>query len=621
MKIRPLSHTLAVVLTLGLLDGGVRALKAIAAGDLIGQGLTRVAGVMLRTSVNLAVLQALGVIAFVWLVWLLIARLGKDEQKALRVISIGILALIGAILADAALKRFTVYTLATAIEQFFVRFAETFSGELSGGELVGLFVKHAGVAVFLVLCFVVLVVLYKWMARFDLKRIYFRRWLPRGTLIAAGAVSALVVAAANVTLAVDARVNRPSGPNVILVCIDALRADHLGAYGNPENVSPFMDTLAEGGVIFRNVMSQSSWTKTSVAAFMTSEFGMIGRVARREDVLPASVITLAEIMQQARYKTGALVSNPWLQKKFGFTQGFDEYDDSAAETLRIDQDRIYEFLRRHNREPFFLYLHFMDVHNPYNAPGEYHDMFVEEPGEYYYQNGPADLSDVDLEYLRGLYQGEIRYIDDKIRALFEFLDREGLLGDTAVIITSDHGDEFQEHGGLGHGTTLYSELLRIPLFIAPNEKLFGPLATEVELPVRAVDIMPTVVDISGVVLPESIDIDGVSLMGLVTSRPGGDVPRRFIGGVVSVHSGESSLTCIEGDYKYIHNITRDSGELYNVIWDPSDRVNLVDSIPTVSRDMRERLLADLEELFPPGKIEKTSIDDKTIKKLKAVGYL
>ena len=619
MKSRSLSYTLAVVLTLGLLGGGIRALKAIIAGDLIGQGLTRVAGVVLQTFLNLATVQALGVVAFVWIVWLLLARRENGEQKALRFNAIAVLALISAILVDAALKRFTVYTLPTAIEQLVVRFGEAFSGELSGGELVKLFVKHGGVVLFLALYFAALVLFYKWMARFDLKKLYFRHWLPPGALVAAGAVSAIILVAVNVTLAIDARINRPTEPNVILICIDALRADHLGAYGNPADVSPFMDALAEDGVMFRNVMSQSSWTKTSVATFMTSDFGMVGRVARKEDVLPASVITLAEIMQQARYKTGALVSNPWLQKEFGFAQGFDEYDDSAVETQRIDQNKIYEFLRRHKGTPFFLYVHFMDVHHPYDAPGEYHEMFVDEPGEYYYENGPSNLSEVDLEYMRGLYQGEIRYLDDRIKVLFEFLDREGLRDNTAVVFTSDHGDEFQEHGGLGHGTTLYNELLHVPLFIAPNEKLFGRLPIEVERPVRGVDILPTILDISGVAPPESID--GVSLMGLVTRRPDGAVPKRFVGGVVSMHSGESYLTLIDGDYKYIYNITRNDGELYNVIYDPLDRINLADSIPAVAFDMRDKLLADLDEFFAGGEIEKTSIDEKTIKKLKALGYL
>lgn len=619
MKTRPITRMLAAVFVLGFVVGGARAIGAIVSGDLLGQGLTRVAGVVARTSLNAALLQALVFMAFVWIVWILFARRGENEQRELRLITIAVLALIAAFLVDATLKKFTVYTLRSAVERLFVRSGEVVSGELSRGELVKLFVKHGGEALFLVLSAGLLVLLYQWMARFDLKKIYFRKRLSASALVAAGAVSAFVVAAVNVAMTVDARVHRPAGPNVIFICIDALRADHVGAYGNPVNVSPFMDTLAREGVMFRRAMAQSSWTKTSVATFMTSDFGMIGRVARQADVLPASAVTLAEAMQQARYATGALVANPWLEEEFGFKQGFDEYDASAAETFRIDQDRIYDFLRRHQRTPFFLYLHFMDVHHPYDAPGEYKEMFVEEPGVYRYKKGPSDLNDVDLAYLRARYQGEIRYLDEKIKALFGVLEAEGLRDNTVVVFASDHGQEFQEHGGLGHGTTLYSELLSVPLFIAPNEKQLGPLKKEIDVAVRNVDILPTILDICGVTPPEGIH--GVSLMGLVAGDPQSAVPEKFVSGLVSVVSDETYVARIEGGYKYIHNATRDAGELYDVTSDPADRINLADSLPAVAHDMREKLMADLEALYAGGKIEKTSIDEKTIKKLKGLGYL
>lgn len=420
----------------------------------------------------------------------------------------------------------------------------------------------------------------------------------------------------------ESRTNKTDGPNVIFICIDTLRADHLGSYGYERETSPFIDELAQKGIRFANVTSQSSWTKTSAASFLTSQYGMLSRMENEEDKLPLETNTLAEILKNAGYATGALISNPWLLPQFNFDQGFDHYDAEYVKdemARRINVNHITEYLDNIRENKFFLYLHFMDVHNPYAPPAPYNRMFAGEKGRYQYHNGLMKINSEDLNKSMGLYDGEIRFLDDKIRDLFSYLDKHELLKNTIVIINSDHGEEFMEHGGMGHGATLYREQLHVPLFILPP----GGIDMErsiIPSPVRNIDILPTILDMLNI--EPAADIDGVSLLDLIK---GGDdlLTRPGLSRVVS-HGLKDRLTSLsKGEYHYIYNISKDLKELYDLQSDPEEKNNLVGTKAELAETMHDEMEKLTQEYLGSNtsSASKTSINKQTLDTLKSLGYV
>ncbi|HDZ62711.1 MAG TPA: hypothetical protein ENH40_06165, partial [Nitrospirae bacterium] len=209
-------------------------------------------------------------------------------------------------------------------------------------------------------------------------RDFFERAVGKNYFLKLALIPAALLILLNLYPLVSSETDIADKPNVIFICIDTLRADHLGIYGYERNTSPYMDKLAESGVVFTNVASQSSWTKTSTATFMTSTYNMLDRVKTEEDKLPLEVNTLAEILKNNGYTTGAIIANPWLLPQFAFNQGFDYYNSSyvADKTRRrIKVEDAIDYIDKNKSKNFFLYLHFMDVHNPYDPPAPFNTMF------------------------------------------------------------------------------------------------------------------------------------------------------------------------------------------------------------------------------------------------------
>lgn len=297
--------------------------------------------------------------------------------------------------------------------------------------------------------------------------------------------------------------------NVVLVCIDTLRADHLGAYGYDRNpTTPNLDRLAESSMLFEDVWATSGWTKPSVPSFLTGtlpcqhgvyEGSARARIGAVTDVLPEDLETLAERFQQEGYQTAAFVKNAQLRRGNGFEQGFDTYRDEVGDAQEIRWQATDWLDARDERRPFFVYLHLLDVHWPYPVPDEYASRFASPEDATRFRGGDSRaLRDAindgevpfgkrDRDALRDLYDGALSYVDEQLGQLLGALADRGLRDSTVVSVMSDHGEEFGERGRIGHGHGLSEGLLRVPWIL----HVPGRAPRRHAAPVSLLDLFPT----------------------------------------------------------------------------------------------------------------------------------
>ncbi len=456
----------------------------------------------------------------------------------------------------------------------------------------------------------------------------------------------------------------------MLICVDALRGDRLGYQDYERDTSPTIDALARRGARFRYCFSTYPQTSPSVASLFTSLYPSAHKKTAEAGItLTSSVAMLAETFRQSGYRTAAVATNPNLSPGFGYEQGFEYfcYVTGRARYSFVKRDQTYsgtqtevrhsdaahygrgdaanqaalEWLERTSaqREPFFLYLHYMDVHNPYVAPDPYRAMFVDEKGIDRYCNGvpKAPVSDGDLRYMSGLYDGEIRYLDDLLAQLVADLGQRGLLEDTYLVFLADHGDEFLEHGGLGHGETLFRELLHVPLF------LVGPRipAREVESAVSTIDVYPTLCELAGIEIPAHVQ--GESLVPFFDqqgearrSRPvfaecadlrmRGDAhsPDKQKGARSIGRSGDKTgpgFSIVDEQWHLIHRAGRT--ELYRYRDDPREAVDLAAEQGAEVERLLDSAEQVLQESRARGRVIETQavdVDAGTRAQLEALGY-
>ncbi|MEE9608780.1 MAG: sulfatase, partial [Myxococcota bacterium] len=261
-------------------------------------------------------------------------------------------------------------------------------------------------------------------------------------------------------------------PNVILVSIDTLRADHLAAYGYPRSTSPFLDTgLSELGVVFENVVAAATTTDPSHMTMFTSLPPSLHGATAAVRSLDVPVITLAEAFRAGGFATAAFTENGPLDYNRGFGRGFGEYLENKSPYIMAPLGQIdrtlghaRRWLERSRDRPFFLFVHTFQVHSPYAPPEAYRTLFNDASEEAPPVSARAGR-DPQVEDLVRNYDREIRYVDDELRAFFEWLGDEGLLENSFFIVTSDHGEGFYEHGSLGHGALPHEELLGVPLIL------------------------------------------------------------------------------------------------------------------------------------------------------------
>lgn len=284
----------------------------------------------------------------------------------------------------------------------------------------------------------------------------------------------------NLSLFLYSHFHQPNSPNVVIFLIDSLKRDHLGVYGYERNTSPVIDMLAQEGIVYYNAISQCSWTSPSVSSLFTALYpsvhGVVHRGSKKSHCLDYRLITLAEVFKNEGYSTGAFVANPNIIPGLQYHQGFDEF---FAEYLREPDlrapelnERAYQWIASNRKTPFFTYIHYMDVHTPYRPPEPYDKIFqseftksLEKEEFYSLKNGGKESTKNNIDFFIDQYDGEIRFTDFHIGKFLELLDKLRVLENTIIIVTSDHGEQFFEHGNHGHGWSLYGEEIRIPLVI------------------------------------------------------------------------------------------------------------------------------------------------------------
>lgn len=454
-------------------------------------------------------------------------------------------------------------------------------------------------------------------------------------LVAAGG-EVRVVRPAVVTLDVRQRPEWKRPRNVLVYLIDTLRADKLSPY-NPETRvrTPGLSRFLEGATTMARAQTQENWTKPSVATLLSSLMPWEHTAVRGESVLPASVTLLPEVLKERGFHTGSFIANGYVSDRFGFRQGWDTYRNYIREGRRTPAQYVaadvLEWLDdRPTDEPFFLYVHTIDPHVPYRPPEEFLAMYADGP-----YDGPVDfrrdatlleniklgrirLRARDRERLEALYDGEISYHDVHFAAILDGLTRRGLDRDTMVVITSDHGEEFWDHGSVGHGHNVYQELLHVPMFVRLPGVTDGLRA--VDAPVGLVDVMPTILDALGQEIPE--DIAGESFLPLLLGQ---DVPAPrfavsgFMDGWRTIVLGRTKLIQRTADHFMLHDLVEDPGEQRDVAAERPIAVRY-------ARGMLGLALAKADEPIPRARPRRhdatdTEIDDETAAQLRALGYV
>jgi len=376
---------------------------------------------------------------------------------------------------------------------------------------------------------------------------------------------------------------RTSSPlNIVIYLIDALRADHLGCYGYDRPVSPRIDGFSESGVLFEKAQAQTSWTRASVASIFTGLMPQVHGANDDDDALSESVTTIAEYLQTAGYQTAGFSANGNAGPNVGFAQGFDIFRHIGAarsEELGVEYSKWLNDLK--DDQPFFLWVHAVDPHVPYMPPNVFRDRFA--PGVTDRELGsvariaslsrhPDRLSKRVISNLKDLYDAEIAANDRSFGALLDVLKNRGLEDNTVVILLSDHGEEFYDHGGWTHGKTLYGEVLNIPLIIRfPG----GPWGERIDRVVQHVDILPTILDFVGIDVPTGIQ--GHCLTDLLTEEGRQNWPNQSFSYLDL--RGRVGSTVFDGRWKMIHFQDRGRGSLPKLFFIPTDHNETTDLFP------------------------------------------
>ncbi|MEK7792875.1 MAG: sulfatase [Candidatus Hydrogenedentota bacterium] len=416
-------------------------------------------------------------------------------------------------------------------------------------------------------------------------------------------------------------------PNIIVVLIDTLRADHLALYGYEERVAPFLAKLGSAGTVFDHAFSTSSWTAPSTASVFTSLYphrhgiihGMVFHQALMdkmkrtgEQVVPInsfsdSLTTLPSVLHSAGYATVGIATNINIGDEIGYSRGFDRFVNERNMPVEDVYDRIVQWKNDIlNAAPYFLYLHLNDAHEPYARRDPYYTR-----------------ADGENENNRALYLSEIGYIDEYLPKIFDAL---GLDDNDIVVLVSDHGEEFLDHGDIFHNKTLYAEL---------NHSVFLVRGPGISVQRRAenvslIDVMPTVVEFAGASMPE--ERDGVSLVPLLTNGPGAEALSRELNDriLIAHRSGDTRgqqsserevWAAAHENWKLIRKADG-TLELYDHATDPTEHNDVAKANPTIVEELSLSLepYRDRANWGDAG-VSNVEMNEQTIETLKSLGYV
>lgn len=436
--------------------------------------------------------------------------------------------------------------------------------------------------------------------------------------------------------------------SAVLVSVDTLRPDHLGCYGYYRETSPAIDALADDGTLFLNTYASSPWTLPSHVSLLTSLNGVRHQVYYEDDKMSPDQITLADLMRAGGFMTAAFTDGGFLSRVYGFSRGFDSYQEREDGVLSQDsamriRRMASRWLDRHKEKDFFLFLHTYQPHDPYACPRPYATMFLEDNPVWRSLNlrghlgGYAgiyrELPEKERQNIIGLYDGEIRYTDEAlVRPLVGKLKELGLYDSSLIILTSDHGEEFFDHRSWTHGHQLYDEALKVPLVIKfPKGRFKGQRPGSI---VRLVDIMPTILEEFGIPTV-ALAMDGRSLFPVLRGKERGD--RSFLAdigdNILKSHAGRKTAMNSGRDKMILNKPYSPEDllfftspprlvppvEMFDLSEDPQEKRNLADERPAAARALNERMVEIYRKAGrrQPVKVE---LDEPLKERLRALGY-
>ncbi|MFC2164697.1 sulfatase [Acidobacteriota bacterium] len=438
--------------------------------------------------------------------------------------------------------------------------------------------------------------------------------------------------------------------SVILISLDTLRADHLGCYGYSRDTSPGIDKLAEDSAVFLNTFATSPWTLPSHVSLLTALNCINHQVYNSDEKMDPSIKTLADFLRSKGYFNSAITGGGYVSGIFGLNKGFDSYhvrgqlnDSDSAEKAT---QGVLDFIERNKDRNFFFFLHSYQIHSPYFPPPPYDEMFLAEDAEWKkvnlgelrlnHQHRFKPLSDKQRQNIIDLYDGEIRYTDEKlISPIINKLKSLNLYDDTMIILTADHGEEFFEHKSWAHSHSVYDETIKVPMIVKSfNSEHAG---RRIEKYARLVDAMPTILEALGIDHSDNY-MDGESLYSLLLDNSESTEERIFLS-ELAPYAGENhiprKIAINQGRNKLIINdkfSPEDLAyytfpppeiqkmEIYDLTKDPREILNLIKKEPSMAR----RLIDFMNARYKQNKKVKTNkakIDEELNEQLRALGYI
>lgn len=454
--------------------------------------------------------------------------------------------------------------------------------------------------------------------------------------------------------------------SVLFCLIDTCRADRMSVYGHDRPTTPFLEEIASRGVVFERCYSQAPWTKPSMAALLTSRYPSETGVYKLFQRLPGRFETFPEVLAKAGWHTAGFSANPIMGEFSNYTQGFREFVEStqvnqanpiqfASGSAAKLNEYVLPWLRRNESWPVFLYVHSVDPHEEYSPAEPYLEAFADPDEVEAYRMEWSELletrppvpgnhvtqwnfeqAEIDPEPFIAtgldLYDADIRANDAEIERLWSKIQEDGWGDDVVFVLTSDHGEEFFEHGGTSHGYSLYRELLHVPLILYAPGLL--PAGKRVEEPVRSIDIYPTLLDLLDLEAPAGLT--GRSLLPLVHEHSEEPAPRVFSeqtedpGGRQLGSAAGVALSVVDGDRKFILNLRspyrreRPRHELYDLATDPGELRNLAEQAPEAAVAYERLLLgwsaANLGHAAIAEDVDASTLDPELLEGLEALGY-
>ncbi len=455
---------------------------------------------------------------------------------------------------------------------------------------------------------------------------------------------------------------------VILIIGDTLRRDHLDAYGYSRSTAPVLSRMAAEGVLFQDTQSQATWTKVSVPSILTSLYPTTHGIANFPDRMPALAVTIAEAFREAGYATWASSSVAFSGQLSNLHQGVEVLHERASlteegsKTARPFVDRLLPWLETHREGPFFVFLHAMDPHSPFEPRAPYNTLWADSTWKEEHQQQvdrarefmpdglmkvqgmptreEMEQAGIDIEpYLaheQDWYDGSIRGLDAEIGRVLEKLAQLGLVDKTLVAFISDHGEEFLEHGRHWHGNTVYGEMTNVPMILSWPGGL--PAGKVVKETVQSIDLMPTLLELSHLSLPKTLQ--GQNLLPLLAeegdptreqwqSRPAFSERVTQASRVATAETEVDSFAIVTEGWKLIHNVRKpDDFPEYELFDHHNDPLNLEDLAPE-NPEVVERLSQQLEQWHEQALAARLPSDDELkgglsaqeLERLRSLGYI